>query len=171
MLADAFIRPVLIGAVIAAVAAAGVQTVRLSASKHMLADLRLAVADEHAREAQAALAAVEANRMTERARSERMQEIEIATQNRTRAAGLDAAGARDAADRLRARAGALAAGCSGPAGNPAAATVDPPAADTAVVLADVLGRIADRAVDLARLADQRGAAGDACERAYGSLRE
>jgi hypothetical protein len=38
------------------------------------------------------------------------------------------------------------------------------------VLADVLGRLAQTAGELAAIADARGAAGAACEKAYGALR-
>jgi len=56
------------------------------------------------------------------------------------------------------------------AGNPVAASGGAPAADAVVVLARLLDRMDARATDLAQLADQRGAAGAACERQYDSLK-
>ena len=53
--------------------------------------------------------------------------------------------------------------------SPAAAAGGPPASDAALVLARLLERADARASDLARLADQRGAAGTACEREYDSI--
>lgn len=54
--------------------------------------------------------------------------------------------------------------------NPAAAQGSPPARDPLAVLAELLGRADARAEDLARIADERRAAGVACERAYGALK-
>ncbi len=55
------------------------------------------------------------------------------------------------------------------AAGPAAASSSAAAADAALVLARLLERADARASDLARLADQRGAAGRACEQSYDSL--
>jgi len=50
--------------------------------------------------------------------------------------------------------------------DPTAANLGAPASDPIGVLADVLGRADTRAQQLADIADQRGAAGSACEAAY-----
>ena len=59
------------------------------------------------------------------------------------------------------------AGCPAPA----AADLRAPAGDAIGVLADVLGRADARASILADLADRRGIAGRACERAYDDARQ
>lgn len=81
--------------------------------------------------------------------------------------------ARAAAQRLYAR---LAVAAASPSGHSTAAPAGSPADGADMVPADVyrqlLGaarRLGDRGVDLAQLADQRGIAGTACERAYDSL--
>lgn len=123
-------------------------------------------------------AAVEHAQAVQRARAEgdrrtaALQEIvDDATQTRDRAAA-DAAGARAALDRLR-RAAVAAATTSpdtgaGPA-DPAAAASCPAAAGPGLVLSDVLGGVAGRAVELGAAFDQSRAAGLACERAYDAL--
>lgn len=55
--------------------------------------------------------------------------------------------------------------------NPTAANLGTPASDPIGVLADVLGRADSRAQQLADIADQRGAAGSACEAAYDRAHE
>lgn len=67
---------------------------------------------------------------------------------------------RDAAERAR-------AGCS----TASAPKLRSPADDAIGVLADVLGRADERASILADLADRRGIAGRACERAYDDARQ
>ena len=53
--------------------------------------------------------------------------------------------------------------------SPAAAASGPATSDAIVVLARLLDRADSRASDLARLADERGAAGTACEQSYNAL--
>jgi hypothetical protein len=114
--------------------------------------------------AQAASAAA-----AERQRQDAAQ-LEIVHANQAAIQRLATAAAANTADRsafglqldayLRARAGAP---------GPAVAGGGPPAADTALVLARLLERADGRASDLAQLADQRGAAGRACEQSYDAL--
>lgn len=86
----------------------------------------------------------------------------IASRSRADSARLsaDAGAARSAADRLR---GAVAG--SGLRIRPAAAGGGAPASDTERLSAELL----TRAEDLARIADERGAAGAACEQSYDAL--
>ena len=79
----------------------------------------------------------------------------------------DAARVRSALERLRQQAAALAAsrGDSGTASAPAAAG-SAPADSAAHLLADMLGRAGEAAVQLAAYADEARTAGAACERAY-----
>lgn len=78
----------------------------------------------------------------------------------------DAATARDASKRLRARVAALLA--RDPPG-PTVAEGSAPAADPGNLLADVLAISDDRSGQLAQYADQARIAGEACERAYDAL--
>ena len=56
------------------------------------------------------------------------------------------------------------------AANPAVAASGPTARDPLAVLADLLSRADARASELARIADDRGAAGAACEQSYDALK-
>lgn len=116
--------------------------------------------------AQAASAAA-----TERARQDAAQ-LEIVHASQEAISRLATAAAANNADRsgdtfsmrldayLRARAGA---------GNTGAAPGGPTAADAAVVYARLLDRADARASELARIADERGAAGVACVQSYNAL--
>ena len=151
-------RPVVVVGFVAAIAtaAAGWQTVRLSATKVDLANIK-AAQHEAARLA-------EAKARTDEARW-RDQVDGVAKDARTKiaAARADAGLAVDATDRLRDRADAIAAiGCEGPV----IAGGGQPASAPGPVLADMLRRVAQAAGQLAATADERGAAGDACQRTY-----
>ncbi len=123
-------------------------------------------------QAQAAAAADEARALrasiteTER-RLSAHQEIASAAQSVADRNARDAAGARAAADRVRRAAAAIAASAasvsaSAPSGCPAAGA-------DATLLAELLGRATERAVEMAAAADAARAAGIACERAYEAL--
>ncbi|MCW3641558.1 DUF2514 domain-containing protein, partial [Burkholderia cenocepacia] len=87
-----------------------------------------------------------------------------ANQQRT-AALADAFAARAAAGSLQQRVDQLAAA----ARHPAVAAGSPAAGDALDMLADVLGRIDQRAGDLAEYADRARIAGQQCERDYDAL--
>lgn len=89
-------------------------------------------------------------------------------ENKAAAAVAAAAAAVDAAGRLRVR--LAAAQASDRRSDPATACRSAPAASGAVVPADLFWRVVDRAGRLAAIADERGIAGEACERAYGALK-
>lgn len=84
------------------------------------------------------------------------------------AAHVDAARADGARDALRLQLAAFVAANRRPADSPASSG-SAPAGDALDVLADVLSRADQRAGDLAKLADDRGTAGAACQHAYESL--
>ncbi|HDR9508932.1 hypothetical protein C5615_22935 [Burkholderia cepacia] len=77
----------------------------------------------------------------------------------------DAAVADGAADGLRKQIAALV----GNARRAGAAAGSPTAGDTLDLLADVFGRADERAGELAKIADERGIAGQQCERSYDAL--
>ena len=150
-------RPVLLLAAVAGAALAGAQTWRLHT-------LHAEVAQQRADQAEAARMAQQAARAEEQRRRQSIDEVSRHARTRIQAAELAAADARAAADSLRQR--AHAAATAGDDGGPGPADGCAPATGPGLVLADLLGRAAARAADLAAEADRRGAAGAACEAAY-----
>jgi hypothetical protein len=95
------------------------------------------------------------------------QEAANAAAQQARRARADAAAADAAAGSLREHVARLAARAAG--NDPAAAAGGQTAADAAGMLAELQRRADERAGILARIADERGIAGAACERAYDAL--
>ncbi|MBR7899901.1 DUF2514 family protein [Burkholderia multivorans] len=109
--------------------------------------------------------AVSAARAEEQRRTAAQSEIaKDANQQRT-AALADAFAARAAAGSLQQRVDQLVAA----ARHPTATAGSPAAGDALDLLADVLGRADERAGELAKIADDRGIAGQQCERDYDAL--
>jgi hypothetical protein len=125
---------------------------------------------ERADAATALAAATEQARQTEAQWRAQHTEVQTHAQAQIRAASADAARARGAADSLQRRAEVIAAQCANPQRDSAAGSGftprGPAAPDPGAVLAELLGRLAQTAGELAAIADARGAAGAACERAY-----
>jgi hypothetical protein len=118
-----------------------------------------------------ALAATEVARTEEQRRAAAQKEVEDAHEAEMRRARADAAIADSAAGRLRERVASLVASSnSAGTSNSPAIRVGPPAKSAAGVCADVLVRLLERGQLLARVADERGAAGTACEQSYDSLK-
>ncbi len=160
---------ILLGAVLAALLLAGVQTWRLHSAQAAMAEHKSQVQADRARAAEAARQTEANYRALEAAWIRKHQEVALeAEQNARKIAGAAAAGAV-AGDGLRHRAASLAATCPTTADAPAADS-GPPAPSPGVLLADVLGRLEAAGRELAAVADARGVAGQACERAYGALR-
>jgi hypothetical protein len=142
---------------------------------HALVQTTLATerADRERERAQAALrlaAAVDATRQTEAQWRVRHTEVQSHAENQIRVASADAARARSAADILRQRADVLGAQCAAVPPDPGTDSAAAPAGQTTTgagaVLADLLGRLAQTAAELAAVADARGGAGEACVQAY-----
>lgn len=147
-------------AIAAALAWGGWQHHRATAAGAELARVQQQTADLRERAMHGAL--IETTR-----RLTAQQEAANAAETLARRARADAAAAGAAAGQLRSYAAGLAAragACDSPA-----ATVSPAASAPGVVLADLLGRAADRAVDLAAEADRRGIAGGECAQHYDAL--
>ena len=146
----------------------------VSVAEKELAEARAAWAVERERLVQAALKESEKVRQLEADWRDRQSEVQKNAQERIRAAAADAARARDAVDVLQQRAQVLAAQCSpsrdqaGP--DPTFAERGAAAADPGTVLTNMLRGVAAAAAELAAVADARGAAGVACEKAYGVLK-
>jgi hypothetical protein len=117
-----------------------------------------------------ALAASEAARSLEARWRAQHTEVQTDAQAKIRAAAADAARARSAADSLQRRAEVIAAQCANPQRDSAAPALGGAAAqDPGVVLANLLRGVAQAAGELAAVADARGTAGAACERAYDAI--
>ena len=169
----------LLACILVALALAGVQTWRLQRAQLSAADLRTEIqaqrrqaAEDRAQAVAASASAAVAYRSIEQAWINKHQEI--ARDAETQARALDAArtAGRIAGDGLRQRAAELAAtaACPAPtAPGPAPTPSSPPTPSPAAVLADVLGRLEEAGRELAAVADARGTAGVACQKAYESL--
>lgn len=146
----------------------------VSEAQRVLAEERGAWATERQRLTEAALMESERARQVEAQWREKQREVTSNAKEQVRAAAADAARARSAADVLRKRAEALASQCTPyrdeASRDPAAAFGGAAAENPGVVLADLLGRLAKTAGELAAIADARGSAGAACEKAYGVLK-
>jgi hypothetical protein len=146
----------------------------VSEAQRVLAEERAAWATERQRLTEAALTELERARQVEAQWREKQREVTSNAQEQVRAAAADAARARSAADVLRKRAEALASQCTPyrdeASRDPAAALGGATAESPGAVLAELLGRLASTAGELAAIADARGAAGAACEKAYGVLK-
>ena len=121
--------------------------------------------------AEAALQAQQAARIEEARRAARHQEITDAAILQAEARLADARRAAATADRLRRAAQAFATSHRGAASDSAPAGQCQAADAAAIVLADLLADVEQRGREMARIADERGAAGAACQRAYESLTE
>lgn len=104
------------------------------------------------------------NQREQQRRIEAMEEITREANERIAQIQMDAAVSAASADSLREQLARIRA-----SSHTTASSGCPPAADTIGVLADVLTRADARAQRLARIADERGAAGVACEKAYEAL--
>jgi hypothetical protein len=146
----------------------------LARAERLLAEERQGRAEEREKLTAAALAESERARQIEAQWREKQSEVVNHAQSHIRAAAADAARARDAAGLLRQRAEALAAQCARTSDQQAPDSSFAPrgqaAPDPGAMLADLLGRLAQTAGELAAVADARGTAGAACEKAYGGLK-
>ena len=123
-----------------------------------------------ARKQQEAAAQVEQMQAAQAETARRLLAQQEATNDanlKTQAALADAAGAGDAVRRLRQR--IAAAQSSVRPADPAASSCGAAAAASSGVPPDLFWRVVDAAGRYAAIADQRGIAGEACERAYQAL--
>ncbi len=157
------------GAITAAVAVAGVQTVRLSSEKQEFAEARTSWADTRAEAARMHAKAESVQRDEENRRQLEKDNAILEAKSKLAVAAADLVRADRAAAGLRDAARAAAKRASEAGGSTSAGTGGSPAQDPAGVLADVLARIDERAGILAKIAGERGIAGETCERSYDSL--
>ncbi|MFP5338163.1 MAG: DUF2514 family protein [Gammaproteobacteria bacterium] len=155
--------------VLALVLAVGVQQIRVLSAQSDAAKARADLADYRTevseRDRRAALFVIQENQrrqaVTEKAYAEAQEQLA--------AARADAERAGSALERLKLR---LAASeqRSRDAGNAITAQLSQAAEDAARVRADVLGRVGEAAQLYAGVADERGIAGSACEKAYDAVK-
>lgn len=126
------------------------------------------IAADHEAQAVAMAQAAKAAQDETTRRVAAQQEVAHAAQVQADAARADAVSAARARDSLRVQLSAFVSAHRGPV-DPGTAGGGTPAGDPIGVLADVLGRADERAGILAGIADERGIAGAACERAYDAL--
>jgi len=155
------------------VAALGVQTWRIHDAQTELVTEQLNRQTERAAATQAALQATAAARTEEQRRAAANREAAHAAEKQVTQVRADADAAAAALRRGLQRAAAAAATANAvQAGiDSAAAQPSPPAAGADLVPAELLGRCGERVRQLGLVADERGAAGQACERSYGALTE
>ncbi|MBC9908509.1 MULTISPECIES: DUF2514 domain-containing protein [Achromobacter] len=134
-----------------------------------LAQLRAVQAIELDAQSQATVAAVEAARTEERRRTAAMEQARDFAQKQAAEAAADAVGARTERDRLRSHANALARAAADR--DPTLADGSPSGADAVDLLAYMLGRVSERAAEVAGIADRARIAGLTCERIYDALRQ
>lgn len=154
---------------LAALAAAGVQTYRLAGEQGAHARTQRDHAQQLGALERAAGEAVAAARAEDSRRFTALWGILNETQADRDRARADAADAADAGVSLRRRIAALTAGCRALASDPAPAGSSPPADASADLLADVQRRLDEAADGIAQHADAARIAGRGCERAYDAL--
>lgn len=159
----------LIALVAVGVLASGVQTYRLTTAQRDLAASQKTHSDYVASQMKAQAEAQRKAREEEERRRREHDEIAKEAAERIRQAQADAARAAAAAGKLRSHVAALARAC-GASADPPTAAGSAPATGPGILLADLFGRIDDRAGQLAQYADAAREAGRACERAYEALR-
>lgn len=106
-------------------------------------------------------------RIQEQRHQRTVEKVSRHAQTKIEEAQADAAAARAAVDSVRAHAQAIAAG--DPYAGPGPTDECAPASGSGLVLADMFGRVAARAAELAAEADRRGIAGAACQAAYSAV--
>ncbi|WP_339091854.1 DUF2514 family protein [Variovorax paradoxus] len=142
----------------------GLQTVRLAEQRSDSAAARTELAEYRATAAESGRLAERAQRTLEHTWRTRVDGVIQDGQKQIAAARVDADRAGDAARQLQQQLAAYRAAVRAASAAPAAAAGGPPAADPLDLLADLFGRADARAGEMARIADERGAAGTICER-------
>lgn len=158
-------------AMIGALMIAGLQTYRLALEQGAHAGTLHRHAEQLRQQEQTAREAVAKARAEDQRRYANLMEIAENAQTELDRARADAAGAADAAGRLRQRIATLTAARCPAASDTAAAGSSASADPAGDLLADVQRRLDEAATDLAGFADRARTAGAACERSYDALTE
>ncbi|MDO9114511.1 MAG: DUF2514 family protein [Polaromonas sp.] len=152
-----------------AIAAAGLQTVRLASEKTDFAEARATWADTRAEAERMRAKAESVQRDEETRRQQEKDNAILEAKSKLAVMAADLVRADRAAASLRDAARAAAKRASEARGSAGTGTGGTPTTDAAGVLADVLASIDERAGILAKIAGERGIAGATCERSYDSL--
>jgi hypothetical protein len=148
-----------------------VQTGRLHTAQSELATEKTERKAEHDAADAAAIKADAEYRAREQQWATAQKEIADEADRKITQVRADAAIAAAAAGRLQQRVASLVAEARRAAANPGTASASAPASDPIDLLADLQRRADEAAGIMARVADERGAAGDACVSAYNALTE
>jgi hypothetical protein len=165
----AFFAPLGWWAALALAGLVGVQTLRVDHALRDMAEMKAAWSTDRQHAADLARKAEADARAEEQRRAAAQKEITDEYERRIQASRADAAVADAAAGRLQQRVAALVAAARQAASHPGVVVPSAPADDPTGMFADVLGRCVARVRVLAAVADERGAAGTACEREYDAL--
>ena len=148
---------------VAALATASIERTRGASARTAAAQARQELAEYRATAAESGRLAERAQRNQEQTWRTRVDGVIQDGQKQLAAAQADAATAADAARGLQNQLAAYRAAVRAASAAPIAAQGGTPAADPLDLLSDLFGRADSRAGDLARIADERGAAGSICE--------
>lgn len=157
------------GALCAVMAFASLQTYRLARARADLAVEQRDRATDAAHADQSARAQVERFRAQESQWADSQRKAIDEAEHKAAEARADALLADAARGRMQQRVADLVAAARRAAAHPAAPGASAPAEDAVGMLAELQRRADERAGVLARVADERGAAGALCERAYDAL--
>lgn len=157
-----------VGLAAAALASCAAWTAQGWRGSAALAKAEAAHAAERNAQAQATVAAVQAAREESKRRTAAVEKARDDATKQAAAAAADASGARAERDGLRVRANSLARAAI--ARDPTVVDGGPAGEDAIDLLAYLLGRLSDRAAELARIADRARIAGLMCERTYDVVR-
>lgn len=148
----------------AALATAGIERTRGASARTDAAKARQEIAEYRGTVAESGRLAERAQRTQEQIWRSRVDGVIQDGQQKIAAARADADRAGGAAHQLQQQLTAYRAAVRAASAAPTAAEGGAPAADPLDLLADLFGQADARAGDLARIADERGAAGAICER-------
>lgn len=153
---------------VAALATVGIERTRAAGARADAATARKELADYRATAAESGRLAERAARNTEQTWRSRVDGVIQDGKQQIAAARVDAERAGAAERQLRDQLAAYRAAVRAATAAPATAAGGSPASDPLDLLADLFGRADARAGELARIADERGAAGATCERWAGA---
>ncbi|MES2247087.1 MAG: DUF2514 family protein [Pseudomonadota bacterium] len=148
----------------AALATAGIERTRGASARTDAAQARQDLAEYRATAEKSAADAERAQCTQEQTWRTRVDGVITDGQQQVAAARADVDRAADTERRVRQQLDTFRAAIRAASATPTVATGGPSAADPLDLLADLFGRADTRAGDLARIADERGAAGTTCER-------
>ena len=165
----AYLWPIVGAAFVSSLLWGSVEHWRANRNADQVIEVKNACTVERANATAAALRQSETNAAITQARVNEQKRIADEAAQQLAQARADAAIADAAAGRLSRRVATLVSAAREAASHPPAVGSGPPAEDPGNLLAELFSRIDARAGELARIADERGAAGSLCASEYDSL--